>query len=191
MSAQENIQPNAHLSSSQQTMVQRWEEHLRDEFTLGNVDKTMETMVDEPYNTIVPVLTGGRGSDEVRAFYTKWLIPQSPPDMKLTFVSRTIGHDQLVDESIYTFTHTIRMDWILPGIAPTGRRIELPMVIIVGFRDDKIAYERIYWDQASVLVQVGLLDPDTLPVVGSESARKVLDPTLPSNLLITRASQQP
>ena len=87
-------------------------------------------------------------------------------------------------------THTIQMDWMLPGIAPTGKRVEVPVVVIVGFRDGKIAYERIYWDQASVLVQIGLLDPNTLPIVGSESARKVLDPNLPSNMLITRASQR-
>ena len=91
---------------------------------------------------------------------------------------------------IHTFTQTIQMDWMLPGIPPTGKRVEVPLVVIVGFRDGKIAYERIYWDQASVLVQIGLLDPDTLPVVGIESARKVLDPTLPSNLLIMRASQR-
>ena len=190
MSAQENIQSNARLTLSQQTMVERWEEHLRDEFELRNVDKTMETMVDDPSNTAVPVLTGGRGRDGVREFYTKWFIPQNPPDTEITLVSRTIGTDQLVDEIIHKFTHTIQMDWMLPGIAPTGKRVEVPLIAIVGFRDGKIAYERIYWDQASVLVQIGLLDPDTLPVVGIESARKVLDPNLPSNRLITRASQR-
>lgn len=190
MSASENSQSNARLTLSQQTMVERWEEHLRDEFELRNVEKTMETMVDHPYNTVVPVLTGGIDRDGVREFYMKWFIPQNPPDTEITLVSRTIGTDQLIDEMIHKFTHTIQMDWMLPGIAPTGKRVEVPLIAIVGFRDGKIAYERIYWDQASVLVQIGLLDPDTLPVVGIESARKVLDPNLPSNLLITRASQQ-
>jgi len=82
------------------------------------------------------------------------------------------------------------MDWMLPDIPPTGKRVEVPLVVIVGFHDGKIAYERIYWDQASVLVQLGLLDADTLPIVGIESARKVLDPNLPSNTLIERKSQR-
>src|SRR5262249_39943121 len=160
----ENSQSNARLTLSQQAIVELWEEHLRDEFELRNVEKTLETMVDHPYNIVVPVLTGGIGRDEVREFYTKWFIPQNPPDTEITLVTRTIGHDQLIDEMIYKFTHTIQMDWMLPGIPPTGKRVEVPLIAIVGFRDGKIAYERIYWDQASVLVQIGLLDSDTLPV---------------------------
>lgn len=190
MNVQENIQPNATLTSSQQAMVALWEQHMRDEFDLRDVDKTMETMVDQPYNTHVPVMTGGVDGDSVREFYTRWFIPQNPPDTEITLVSRTIGDNQLVDELIQKFTHTIQMDWMMPGIPPTGKRVELPVVVIVGFRDGKIAYERIYWDQASVLAQIGLLDASSLPVVGSESARKVLDPSLPSNTLIERASQR-
>jgi carboxymethylenebutenolidase len=163
---------------------------MRGEFELRDVDKTMETMVDNPYNTHVPVMTGGVGGDGVREFYTRWFIPQNPPDTEITLVSRTIGDNRLVDELIQKFTHTIQMDWMLPGIPPTGKRVELPVVVIVGFRDGKIAYEHIYWDQASVLAQIGLLDASTLPVVGVESARKVLDPSLPSNTLIERASQR-
>jgi len=108
------------------------------------------------------------------------------PDTELIPISRTIGTDQLVDEMLAKFTHTIQMDWILPGIAPTGKRVAVAVVAIVKFRDDKLAHEHIYWDQASVLVQVGLLDPGTLPVVGVESARKAIDPSLPSNALIDR-----
>jgi carboxymethylenebutenolidase len=111
-----------------------------------------------------------------------------PPDMELTPISRTIGTDQLVDEMVAKFTHTIQMDWMLPGFAPTGKRVEVPVVAIIRFRDGKLAYEHIYWDQASVLVQLGLLNPGTLPVVGIDSARKALDPNLPSNALIDRAS---
>jgi len=106
-------------------------------------------------------------------------------------VSRTIGEDQIVDEMIFKFTHTIRMDWMLPGIAPTGKRVEVPLVAIVRFRDGKLAYEHIYWDQASVLVQIGLLDPSQLPAVGVESAKKVLDPSLPANELMRRADSTP
>jgi carboxymethylenebutenolidase len=110
-----------------------------------------------------------------------------PPDTELTPISRTVGTDQLVDEMVFKFTHTIPMDWMLPGIAPTGRRVEVPLVAIVHFRDGKLAHEHIYWDQASVLVQLGLLDPTDLPVAGIESAQKALDHGQPSNELMHRA----
>jgi carboxymethylenebutenolidase len=109
-----------------------------------------------------------------------------PPDTEMTPVSRTIGEDQLVDEMIFKFTHTIRMDWMLPGVAPTGKPVEVPLVAIVRFREGKLAHEHIYWDQASVLIQIGLLDAANLPVAGIESARKVLDPSLPGNELMKR-----
>ena len=163
---------------------------MRDEFELHDVDKTMETMVDDPHNINVPLMTGGVGREGVREYYSKWFIAQNPPDTDVTSVSRTVGNNQLVDEVVFKFTHTTQMDWILPGIPPTGKRVEMPLVVIVGFREGKIAYEHIYWDQAGVLVQLGLLDADTLPVAGIESARKVLDPNLPSNTLIERASQR-
>jgi carboxymethylenebutenolidase len=124
----------------------------------------------------------------VREFYAKYFIPQIPPDTEMIPISRTIGTNQLVDEMVFKFTHNIQMDWILPGIAPTGKRVEVPLVAIIQFRDDKVAHEHIYWDRASVLVQLGLLDPGTLPVVGVESARRLLDPNLPSNTLIDRDS---
>jgi carboxymethylenebutenolidase len=131
-----------------------------------------------------------KGKPALREFYSKYFIPQMPPDMELNPVSRTIGTNQLVDEMLGKFTHTIQMDWMLPGIAPTLKRVEVAVVAIVQFRDGKLAHEHIYWDQASVLVQLGLLDLGTLPVVGVESARKALDPNLPSNALIERASDR-
>jgi carboxymethylenebutenolidase len=143
-------------------------------------------MVEDAYVNHIPVLTGGSGRDELREFYSKRFIPQMPPDTEMTPVSRTIGEDQLVDEIIFKFTHTISMDWMLPGIPPTGKRVEIPLVAIVRFRDGKLAHEHIYWDQASVLVQIGLLDPAKLPVVGIDSAKKVLDPSLPANELMRR-----
>jgi carboxymethylenebutenolidase len=105
----------------------------------------------------------------------------------MTPISRTIGDDQLVDEMVFKFTHSIRMDWMLPGVAPTGKRVEVPLVAIVRFREGKLAHEHIYWDQASVLVQLGLLDAAQFPVAGVESARKALDPTLPANQLMQRS----
>jgi carboxymethylenebutenolidase len=164
-----------------------WEEHMRHEFATHNTEDTLATMVDDAYVNHIPVLTGGVGKEALREFYSKRFIPQVPPDTEVTPVSRTIGTDQLVDEMIFKFTHTIRMDWMLPGVAPTGRRVEVPLVAIVRFRGDKLAHEHIYWDQASVLVQLGLIDPNNLPVAGIETTRKVLDNSLPSNALMERA----
>jgi carboxymethylenebutenolidase len=98
----------------------------------------------------------------------------------MTNVSRTVGHDQVVDELVISFTHTTVIDWMLPGVPPTGKPVEVAFVVVVGFKDGKISHEHIYWDQACVLVQLGLLDPAGLPVSGPESARKVLDPRLPT-----------
>jgi len=178
---------NKGLTSAQQRLGELWEEHVRYEFSTRNTEDTLATMVEDAYVNHIPVLTGGSGRDELRAFYSKRFIPQMPPDTEMTPVSRTIGEDQIVDEMVFKFTHTIPMDWMLPGIPPTGKRVEVPLVAIVRVRDGKLAHEHIYWDQASVLVQIGLLDPAKLPVAGVETARKVLDPTLPANALMRRA----
>lgn len=180
-------QKDANLTPAQQTLEQLWEDHIRYEFSTRNADDTLATMVDDAYVNHIPVLTGGSGRDELREFYSKRFIPQMPPDTEMTPVSRTIGEDQIVDEMIFKFTHTIPMDWMLPGIPPTGKCVEVPLVAIIRFRNGKLAHEHIYWDQASVLVQIGLLDSDKLPVVGIESAKKVLDPSLPANELMKRA----
>jgi len=175
------------LNADQNRLNDLWEEHVRYEFNTRDTDDTLATMVDDAYVNHVPVLTGGVGRDQLREFYAMHFIPQMPPDTEMTPISRTIGDDRLVDELVFKFTHTIHMDWMLPGIAPTGRRVEVPLVVIVHFRDGKLAHEHIYWDQASVLVQLGLLDARALPVAGVESARKVLDPNEPANALIDRA----
>jgi len=180
---------NANLASTQETLRRLWEEHVRLEFSNRNTEDTLATMVEEAYVTHIPVLTGGVGKNELREFYSKRFIPQMPPDTEMTPVSRTIGEDQLVDEMVFKFTHTIAMDWMLPGVAPTGKRVEVPLVAIVRFKDGKLAHEHIYWDQASVLVQIGLLDASKLPVAGVGSARKVLDPSLPANELMKRADR--
>jgi carboxymethylenebutenolidase len=187
MAKPEQTNSNTNLTPAQETLRQLWDEHVQYEFSTRNTDDTLATMVDDAYVNHIPVLTGGVGKDELRQFYSKRFIPQMPPDTEMTPVSRTIGEDQLVDEMVFKFTHSIRMDWILPGIPPTGKLVEIPLVAIVRFKDGKLAHEHIYWDQASVLVQIGLLDPAKLPVAGVESARKVLDPTLPANELMKRA----
>jgi carboxymethylenebutenolidase len=172
---------------SAQHLAALWEEHIRHEFATRNTEETLATMVPDAYVNHMPVLTGGVGCEELRAFYSKHFIPQMPPDTAMTPISRTIGTDRLVDEMVFTFTHTMEMDWILPGIPPTGKHVEVPLIVVVHFRDGKLAHEHIYWDQASVLVQLGLLDASSLPVAGIESAHKALDPHLPANALIRRA----
>jgi carboxymethylenebutenolidase len=184
-------QTNANMNPTpvQGNLGKLWEDHVRYEFSTRNTEDTLATMVEDAYVNHIPVLTGGVGRDELRQFYSQRFIPQMPPDTEMTPVSRTIGEDQLVDEMVFKFTHTIPMDWMLPGIAPTGKRVEVPLVAIVRFREGKLAHEHIYWDQASVLVQIGLIDASKLPVAGVESARKVLDPKLPANELMKRGER--
>ena len=189
MTKSEHADTDTNLTPAQETLRQLWEEHVQNEFSTRNTEDTLATMVEDAYVNHIPVLTGGVGQDELREFYSKQFIPQMPPDTEMIPVSRTIGEDQLVDEMVFKFTHSIRMDWMLPGVAPTGKRVEVPLVAIVRFREGKLAHEHIYWDQASVLVQIGLIDAATLPVAGVESAHKVLDPTLPAYALMRRADR--
>ena len=148
--------------------------HIAREFADLDVDATMETMIPEPYVHCVAVLTGGFGGEGVRRFYSEHFINQIPKDAKVTPISRTIGKDQVVDEFILSFTHETQWDYLLPGIPPTGKKVELPHVVVMKFENGKVAHEHVWWDQASLLVQVGLLDPANLPVVGVEQARKLL-----------------
>src|SRR4028119_866438 len=187
---QANLQAITNLTPAQEYLQALWEEHLQYEFGTHSTEDALATMLEDAYVNHIRVMTGGVGKPAVREFYSKYLIPQMPPDMELTPISRTIGTNQLVDEMVAKFTHTIQMDWMLPGIAPTGKRVEVPVVGIIRFRDGKIAHEHLYWDQASVLVQLGMLDPVTLPVVGVDSARKLMNRNLPSNTLIDRASDR-
>jgi carboxymethylenebutenolidase len=186
---QEHPEPHPAVAPAQALLRDLWEKHVLYEFGTRNTEDTLATMVEDAYVNHIPVLTGGSGRDELREFYSKRFIPQMPPDTEMVLISRTIGNEQVVDEMIFKFTHTIEMDWMLPGIAPTGKRVEVPLVAIVHFREGKLAHEHIYWDQASVLVQLGLLEAGTLPVAGIETARKALNPRLPSNALINRADQ--
>jgi len=168
------------------TLSGAWDQHLASEFEARSADQALATMSADPHVNHVPLMIGGRGRTELHDFYANHFLNQIPADMETVPVSRTIGQGRVVDEMIMRFTHTIRMDWLLPGIAPTGKRVELPFAVVVQFEGDKVAHEHVYWDQASVLVQVGLLDR-TLPVLGGETAAQVLDPARPMNELIRRA----
>ena len=158
-----------------------WDQHCYHEFVTRDVDATMATMVPEPYVNHVPTLTGGVGQRELARFYRHHFIPTTPADTKLIPISRTIGADRVVDEMLFCFTHDIEIDWMLPGVKPSGKYVEIPLVAIICFRGGKLYNEHIYWDQASVLVQIGALEAKGLPVAGIETAKKLLDESLPSN----------
>ena len=163
-----------------QEMIDLFQKHVGAEIA-GDLETTMATMNANPHLNHVPTMAGGVGRDGVRAFYRDHLVGKFfPPDVKMESVSRTVGESSIVEELFITFTHTTPVDWLLPGVAPTGKPVAMAVAAVVGFKDGKISHEHIYWDQASILVQVGLLDPKGLPVSGGESARKVLDPTLPA-----------
>ena len=172
------------LSREQQAMEKLWEEHLASEFQSKSAEAAINTMTERPSVNHVPVMTGGVGRMQLTHFYRNYFIPQMPPDTQIIPVSRTIGHDRLVDEFVIKFTHSLQMDWFLPGVPPTNKPLEVATVTVVQFQDGKMASERIYWDQASVLVQLGLLDPGKLPVADVATARKVLDDELPANELM-------
>ena len=163
-----------------------WERHSDLEFKLHDAEGTMATMVDRPYVNHVPTMTGGVGQQELHRFYKNHFIPKLPKDLKFIPVSRTVGTDRLVDEFLLCFTHDIEIDFLLPGVAPTGRYVEIPAVAIIQFRGGKLVHEHIHWDQATALVQLGLLDPKGLPTAGRETAEKLVDETRPSNTLMKR-----
>lgn len=162
--------------------------HLQAEFQDLDVEATMKTMSANPYVHHVPTITGGNGVDGVREFYGSHFIGQWPDDTETQEISRTIGEDQVVDELLMTFTHDRELEIMLPGVPPTGRRISVPVVVVVGFEDGKVHHEHIYWDQATVLVQAGLLDPSALPVTGAEQPEALLDRDKPKNELLGEGS---
>lgn len=158
--------------------------HLEAEFQDLDLEATMATMSADPYVHHVPTIIGGSGTEGVREFYGNHFIGQWPDDTESRQISRTIGENQVVDELLMTFTHDRELEIMLPGIPPTGRRISICVVVVVGFEDGKVHHEHIYWDQASVLVQAGLLDPSTLPVTGAAQADAVVDRDHPRNELL-------
>ena len=165
---------------SKHEMLDTFKKHVDAELA-GDLETTMATMTADPHLHNVPSMVGGVGRDGVRNFYKNHLVGKFfPPDVKMTNVSSTVGDTQIVDELVISFTHTAPIDWMLPGVAPTGKPVEIAVAVVAGLKDGKISHEHIFWDQASVLVQIGLIDPKGLPVVGAKSARKLLDPKLPA-----------
>jgi carboxymethylenebutenolidase len=164
-----------------------WDKHLESEFAHKSPEEALKTMTDNPRVTIVPSMIGGKGTEELRNFYARHFLNQLPPDMEVTSVSRTIGQGRVVDELVLKFTHTVQMDWVLPGIPPTGKRIEFAMAVVVYTEGDRISAENLYWDSATILKQAGLITDPKLPILGAEHAQNMLSHTAPLNDLLRRA----
>lgn len=172
-----------------------WERHLSAAIVAADPLSTLNTMTHNPSLLNVPTLTGGTGQRQLNDYYTHLFIP-APPSLKITLVSRTVGSDKVVDEMFLTLRHTQEVPWLLPGVPATDRVIEIAVCSVVAIRGGKIEWERVYWDQASVLMQVELLDPrlggmggGRLPIVGPEAARKVkegMENGTPFNELVKR-----
>lgn len=162
------------FTAEQQELLDVFNKHVQAELQ-KDLDTILATMTDSPHINNIPTLVGGVGSGGVREFYSKLILEGKffPPDTEMVPISRTIDQHQLVDEIIFKFTHTTEIGWMLPNIAPTGKQVSIPLVVIVGFFDGKVTHEHIYWDQASVLVQLGLIDPTGLPIKGVETAKKM------------------
>jgi carboxymethylenebutenolidase len=170
---------------SPDVLVDTWEAHTTAEFVQHDADATIATMTDDPALLHVPVGTGAAGREPLRRFYGEVFLPNLPPDWATQMLHRSVAHDHVIDEFILRFTHTIPMDWLAPGVPATGRSVVVPTVAVVAFVGDKIASEHIYWDHASLLVQLGVLDR-ALPVLGAEEADRLLDVHAPANELISR-----
>jgi carboxymethylenebutenolidase len=178
---------SADLTPAQQRMLEGYLRHTGAEFVTQKPEDAMATMVADPYVALLPALSGGNGRAEVAEFYARHFIFSMPPDMELVAVSRTVGTDHVIEESVLRFTHSVEIDWMLPGVAPTGRRVEIAVCSVVKMEAERVAHEHIYWDQASVLAQLGLLDAERLPAIGADAARKILDHSLSVATLTQRA----
>lgn len=162
------------FSHAEQALIDVWETHTAAEFDLRSADAAIETMTDSPSLLHVPVGSGASGREALRSFYAEVFIPQIPSDFELQLLGRSVGQDRIVDEFIVRFTHTVRMEWFAPGVEPTGRRIQVPHVGIVAFDRGRIASEHIYWDQATVLVQLGALGGVQLPVLDGSQVDRLM-----------------
>ena len=162
------------VTSVEEVLLEIWQKHVYSEFVMKDAKAALATMTDCPYVLMVPLASGGRGRQGVYNFYNDKFLAQMPADITAVPVSQVVGKDILVEEAVYKFTHDQVMDWLIPGVVPTGRRVELGVVGIIKFEDEKIASEHLYWDHASVLAQVGVIDQIRYPVKGIESARTLL-----------------
>jgi len=166
---------NTVTTSNEQDLLAVWQQHVYSEFVKKDAKEALTTMSNDPYVLLVPVVTGGRGRDGVFNFYHNHFLSRLPADITPVPISRIAGTDILVEEAVYRFTHDQVMDWMIPGVPATGKPVEAGVVAIIRFENGKISSEHLYWDHASVLAQLGVLDPAKLPVKGVESARTLLE----------------
>ena len=152
-----------------------FDEHVASEFEAMDIDATMATMVADPYVWHVPTMEGASGGAAVREFYSTRFIGHTPADAQIHPIARTVTENRVIEESVLEFTHDIEIPFMLAGVAPTGRTARVPTVVVMGFEGDKVAYEHIYWDQATLLIQLGLLDPGALPMAGGDQATRLLE----------------
>jgi carboxymethylenebutenolidase len=162
------VLPMNTLTPDQQTMLATWQQHTNAEFVLKDADAALATMTEHPHVFIVPSGIVRVGRAAVHEFYAMQFLPNIPPDLEITSLSQTFGDDRIVEEMVIRFTHTVDMDWMLPGVPATGRRAEFALVGVIRFQAGKVANEHLYWDQATVLSQLGVLDhPAVAAGVGS------------------------
>src|SRR5262245_23440192 len=154
----------SNLSPDHQLMFDVWQKHVHAEFVLKDADAALATMTENPHVILTSSGTGGDGWGDVHAFYANDFLPNIPPDFGFTYISQIFSDDRIVFELVLRFTHTVAMDWMIPHVPPTGRAVEFPLVIVIQIRGGKVASEHFYWDQATVLFQLGVLD---LPVAAA------------------------
>lgn len=164
------------LTPYQKVMLDVWQEHGRCEFGLKDPDATIATMGANPYIMMVGLGRLVSGRDEVYSFYKHDFLPNIPADSSMELAQRFFTKDHIIDEFVVRFTHDIEMPWKAPGVAPTGRKVELTMVVIVGFEGDKVGYEHLIWDHGSLLSQLGVIT-NPVATIGIPSASMVLDLT--------------
>jgi carboxymethylenebutenolidase len=162
-------------TAGDQDLLAVWQDHVYSEFALKDATRALTTMTDDPYVLMVPIAVGGRGRGGVYSFYHDLFLAQLPADIAPVPISQVMGRHILVEEAVYQFTHDRVMDWMIPGVPRTGKRVEVAVVAIIQFEERKIASEHLYWDQGSVLAQLGVINPARVPVKGVESARTLLE----------------
>jgi carboxymethylenebutenolidase len=142
---------------STQTNLKQWEDHIVGEFVTKDVEQSLATMVEDASVMHMPTRSGGKGKTELRAYYRDMFIPSIPSEWQHTMTNRVVTENTIVEEAKVRFHHTKQMEWFLPDVPPTNKWIDVELVIVIEFRDSKMATERIYWDQAAVLRQIGQL----------------------------------
>jgi carboxymethylenebutenolidase len=155
-------------------LLEVWQQHTYSEFVMRDAKAALTTMTDNPHVLLVPVATGGQGREGVYTFYANSFLAQLPTDFVPIPIAQVVGQDYIVEEAVHVFTHDLVMDWMIPGVPATGKRVEVAVVGMIRFENGKIASEHLYWDHASVLAQLGVIDPAKVPVQAADSVRTLL-----------------